>query len=275
MIRTLLFFFWWANMNNLFNVIVLAIIQGVTEFLPVSSSGHLVLAKHFLGMKELSGVTLEIVLNTGTLIAILAFYWKRLWTIGMGVLRGEKESIHFALLIGAGCIPAIAIGFLFKDRLEGAFSNPRFVSCTLMGTGLFLIGSHFPKKNNRPVGWVSGLMIGLMQAVALLPGVSRSGSTIGMSRFLGIEPKQAAEFSFFMLIPLSVGACLLAVRDLMRHGNTSGCTALEFGVGLAVSAVVGYFSLMWLVSLLQRGRFWRFGIYCLCVGLISFFALSF
>ena len=262
-------------MDNLFKVIILAVIQGVTEFLPVSSSGHLVLAKHFLGMEELSGVTLEIVLNTGTLVAILAFYWKRLWAIGMGVLRGEKESIRFAILIGVGCIPAIAIGFLFKDQLEGAFANPRFVSCTLMGTGLFLIGSHFPKKNTRPVGWVSGLMIGLMQAVALLPGVSRSGSTIGMSRFLGIEPKQAAEFSFFMLIPLSVGACLLAVRDLMQHGNTSGCTALDFGVGLVVSAVVGYFSLMWLVSLLQRGRFWRFGIYCLCIGLASLLLLSF
>jgi undecaprenyl-diphosphatase len=262
-------------MENLFKVILLAIIQGVTEFLPVSSSGHLVLAKHFLGMNELTGVTLEIVLNTGTLLAILVFYWSRLVQLTGGVLRREKESIRFALFILWGCIPAIAVGFLFKDQLEEAFSNPRFVSCTLIGTGLFLIGSHFAGQRARPVGWVSALLIGFMQAVALLPGVSRSGSTIGMSRFLGIEPKQAAEFSFFMLIPLSVGACLLAIRDLVKHGNTSGCSALDFGVGLVVSAVVGYYSLKWLVSLLQRGRFWRFGIYCLSMGLITFAILTF
>ena len=255
---------------DLLKVIILAVIQGITEFLPVSSSGHLVLSKHFLGMDGGSGVIMEVVLNTGTLIAILVFYWRRLVELGAGVLRREKESIRFFSLIISGCVPAILVGFLFKDRLEAAFSSPQFVSCTLMATGIFLIGSHFMKQRDNAVGWRSGLLIGLMQAVALLPGVSRSGSTIGASRFLGIEPKQAAEFSFFMLIPLSLGACLLAVRDLMESGNTSGFSAPDLGVGLAVSAVVGYFSLKWLVSLLQRGRFWRFGIYCLSVGALTF-----
>lgn len=261
-------------MENLLKIIALAIIQGVTEFLPVSSSGHLVLAQHFMGMDAIAGVTLEIVLNTGTLIAILVFYWSRLVQLAAGVLRGDKASIRFAMLVVWGCIPAIIVGFLLKDELESAFSSPRFVSCTLMGTGLFLIGSHFAGQKGRPVGWVSGLIIGISQAVALLPGVSRSGSTIGMSRFLGIDPKQAAEYSFFMLIPLSVGACLLAVKDLMEQGNGSGFSAPDLVVGWAVSAVVGYYSLKWLVSLLQRGRFWRFGIYCLAVGLTTLVLLA-
>ena len=261
-------------MEHFIEIIVLAIVQGVTEFLPVSSSGHLVLSKYFLGMTELKGVTLEIVLNTGTLLAILVFYWRRLLEIILGIFRGDREAWKISFLIVAGCIPAILVGLLFKDKLESAFSNPRFVSCTLIGTGIFLIASHFAGSGKRQVGWVSGIIIGLAQAVALLPGVSRSGSTIGMSRFLKIEPKQAAEYSFFMLIPLSIGACLLAIKDLLENGNQSGFGAPALGVGFFVSAVVGYFSLKWLVSLLQRGRFWYFGIYCFCIGGISFFLVG-
>lgn len=257
-------------MENLFKVILLAIIQGITEFLPVSSSGHLVLSKHFLGLEATTGATLEIVLHAGTLISILVFYFKHLMQIATGVFRREKESIRFVLLILLGCIPAIILGLTAKDYLEDAFSNPRFVSCTLVATGLFLIASHFPKRGEKSVGWVSGVIIGLAQAVAMLPGISRSGSTIGMSRFLGIEPKQAAEYSFLMSAPLLAGVSLLALKDLLEHGNQSGNSFIELGAGFVVSALVGYFSIKWLVSLLQRGRFWYFGIYCLFMGIISF-----
>jgi undecaprenyl-diphosphatase len=261
-------------MEHFIHVVWLAIIQGITEFLPVSSSGHLVLSKHFLGITPSKGVLLEIVLNTGTLFAILVFYWKRLFQIIQGLFHGNREAWRFSALILLGCLPAILIGVLFKKELEGAFSNPRFVSCTLMGTGLFLIASHFAGKGTRSVGWISGFLIGILQAVALLPGVSRSGSTIGMSRFLKIEPKQAAEYSFFMLIPLSVGACLLAIKDVLENGNHSGFNPIDLSVGFIVSAVVGYFSLKWLIALLQRGQFWYFGIYCLCIGGLTFFLLK-
>lgn len=262
-------------MENLFKVILLAIIQGVTEFLPVSSSGHLVLSKHFLHLEATTGATLEIVLHAGTLVSILVFYSKHLLEIISGVFRGEKSAIRFVLLILLGCIPAIIVGFTIKDQLEGAFSHPQFVSCTLIATGVFLIASHFAKPGEKRVGWLSGLVIGLAQAVAMLPGISRSGSTIGMSRFLGIEPKEAAEYSFLMSAPLLAGVSLLAMLDLFEHGNTSGTTSLELILGFVVSAVVGYFSIRWLVSLLQRGRFWYFGIYCLAVGIGTFCLLSF
>ncbi|MDF7824011.1 undecaprenyl-diphosphate phosphatase [Pontiellaceae bacterium B12227] len=261
-------------MENLFKVILLAVIQGVTEFLPVSSSGHLVLSKHFLGLEASTGATLEIVLHAGTLISILVFYAKHLMKIATGVVRGEKESIKFILLVLLGCIPAIVVGFTVKDQLQEAFANPRFVSCTLMATGLFLIVSHFAKPAEKKVSWVSGFVIGLAQAVAMLPGISRSGSTIGMSRFLGIEPKQAAEYSFLMSAPLLAGVSLLALLDLAQNGNHCGSSFLELSVGFVVSAVVGYFSIKWLVSLLQRGRFWRFGLYCLGMGLTTFVLLS-
>ena len=179
-------------MENLFKVIILAIIQGVTEFLPVSSSGHLVLSKHFLGLEATHGATLEIVLHSGTLVSILVFYGKHILHLVKGVFRGEKSAVRFVLLVLLGCIPAIILGFTAKAQLEEAFSNPRFVSCMLIATGLFLISSHFAKPGKKQVGWVSGLVIGLSQAVAMLPGISRSGSTIGTARFLGIEPKEAA-----------------------------------------------------------------------------------
>jgi undecaprenyl-diphosphatase len=256
-------------MENLLKVILLAVIQGVTEFLPVSSSGHLVLSKHFLGLEASTGASLEIVLHAGTLVSILVFYWKKLRDTLVGIFRGEKDALHFAGLVILGCIPAIILGFSAKDQLEEAFSHPAFVSCTLMATGLFLIASHFPKADSKKVGWISGLVIGLAQAVAMLPGISRSGSTIGMSRFLGIEPKQAAEYSFLMSAPLLAGVSLLYILDCCQEGNTSGSSVLELVAGFVVSAVVGYFSIKWLVSLLQRGRFWRFGIYCLSIGAIT------
>ncbi|HEY5653810.1 MAG TPA: undecaprenyl-diphosphate phosphatase [Pontiella sp.] len=261
-------------MENLFKVIILAVIQGVSEFLPVSSSGHLVLSKHFLGLDATTGATLEIVLHSGTLVSILAFYWKHLLQIVVGFFRGEKSAIRFVLLVLLGCIPAIVVGFTAKDQLEEAFSCPRFVSCTLMVTGVFLIASHFAKPGSKQVSWMSGIIIGLAQSVAMIPGVSRSGSTIGVSRFLGIEPKEAAEYSFLMSAPLLAGVSLLALVDLFHNGNTSGNSGLELVIGFVVSAVVGYFSIKWLVSLLQRGRFWRFGIYCLFIGLVTFVLLS-
>jgi undecaprenyl-diphosphatase len=260
-------------MDNLIKVVILAIIQGVTEFLPVSSSGHLVLSKYFLGLDATHGATLEIVLHSGTLVSILVFYGKHIVQIIRGVFRGEKSAVRFVLLVLLGCIPAIILGFTAKGQLEEAFASPRFVSCTLMATGLFLIASHFAKPGKKQIGWVSGLVIGLAQAVAMLPGISRSGSTIGMARFLGIEPKVAAEYSFLMSAPLLAGVSLLAVLDLLEHGNVSGNSVVELGLGFLVSAVVGYFSIKWLVSLLQRGRFWRFGIYCLAVGVATFFIL--
>ncbi len=261
-------------MENLFKVILLAIIQGVTEFLPVSSSGHLVLSKHFLGLEATTGATLEIVLHAGTLVSILVFYAKHLAQIAAGVFKGEKSAIRFTLLVLVGCVPAIILGFTAQDKLEGAFLNPRFVSCALMATGLFLVSTHFAKSGEKRVGWLSGLIIGLTQALAMLPGISRSGSTIGTARFLGIEPKEAAEYSFLMSAPLLAGVALLAMFDLAEHGNSSGTSALELILGFAVSAMVGYFSIKWLVSLLRRGRFWYFGIYCLAMGAFTFVLLS-
>lgn len=177
-------------------------------------------------------------------------------------------------MIILGCIPAIILGLTAKDSLEEAFSHPRFVSYTLTATGIFLILSHFPKRGEKAVGWGSGFLIGLIQAVAMLPGISRSGSTIGLSRFLGIEPKQAAEYSFLMSAPLLFGVSLFALKDFMENGNQSGSTGVELGAGFLISAVVGYFSIKWLVSLLQRGRFWYFGIYCLAMGIASFVLLN-
>lgn len=262
-------------MENLLKVILLAVIQGVTEFLPVSSSGHLVLSKHFLGLDATQGATLEIVLHSGTLVSILVYYGKHISQLAVGVLHGEKSAVRFVLLVLLGCIPAIIVGFSLRGQLEEAFMHPEFVSCTLMVTGVFLIGTHFAKPGKKQIGWVNGLIIGLAQAAAMLPGISRSGSTIGTARFLGIEPKEAAEYSFLMSAPLLAGVSLLALLDLCENGNTSGNSVLELGLGFFVSAVVGYFSIKWLVSLLQRGRFWRFGIYCLAMGVATFLLLTF
>lgn len=261
-------------MGNLLKVMILAVIQGIAEFLPVSSSGHLVLAKHFMGLESTSGATLEIVLHTGTLVSILVFYWRYLLELMQGAVRREREALRYIGLLLLGCLPAVVVAFTARDQLEEAFSHPEFVCFTLVATGVLLITTHFVGDGIKQVRWKSAVLIGLAQAVAMLPGVSRSGSTIGIARLLRIEPKKSAEFSFLMSAPLLAGASLLTILDLVQgKAESCGSSLTELVVGFLLSAIIGYFSLKYLLSLLCRGRFWLFGIYCCVVGLTSMVAL--
>ncbi len=262
-------------MEELLKITLLAIIQGVTEFLPISSSGHLVLLKHLLGLETGEGATLEIVLHAGTLVSIFIFYRRRHLQIIQGVVRGESDSLRFAGLILLGALPATAVGLVAGGWLRHMFSDPHLVSIMLLVTGLFLVGSHYAVSAMRPISWSAALWIGLAQAAAMLPGISRSGSTICTARFLGINPEKAAEYSFLMSVPLLLGAVLLETAAWIQEGNGSGCSPAVLTLGFAVSAVVGVLALKWLVSLLQHGRFWRFGIYCIAFGTFALLFFTF
>lgn len=257
-------------MHDLLQMALLAVVQGLTEFLPVSSSGHLVLAKHLLGFEALSGLGVELLLHAGTLLAVLIYYRRLIAETFLGLFRRDRMAWRFAFAIGLSMIPAVVLGLLFEERLEALADSPRFVCGALLFTGLLLLATRrFGRDDARDVSPARGLLMGVAQAVAMLPGVSRSGSTIAMSRFLGVAADKAAAFSFLMVVPVILGGNLLhLLKAFLKHDNGAfaGLTWPMGLLGFGLSALVGYLSVAWMVRLLNRRCFWRFGFYCLAIG---------
>ena len=242
------------------DVTVLSVLQGVAEFLPISSSGHLVIGQHMLGL-EVPGMRLDLMLHLGTLVSIFAFYWRTIWRI---MVRFEWQ---YALKIALSALPAVVVYFCFKDFIEGLFENAKMVGALLMFTGAVLMGTRFLPRGERPVSFLRALVMGIAQAIALLPGVSRSGMTLAAARGGRVSPADAAEFSFLMSAPLILGGTLLEIaKGEVRSGGLSWAV-LAWGV--ALSAVVGYFSLALLLRALKGRWFWLFGPYCVVVGLLT------
>ncbi len=262
-------------MTDILNIVFLAIVQGLTEFLPVSSSGHLVIARSLLKMEE-PGMLMIVMLHAGTGFAVIFYYRRRIWELIQGFFRFERASLLFIGALALSLIPAGSVGLCCKERLETMCESVGFVGFALLFTGCVLLGTRFiPTRHDadaeRPVGPLKGFLIGMAQMVALLPGVSRSGMTISAARFLGVHPERAAEFSFLMVLPVIFGeAALDAVKWF--QADSAGAEALSSAqvvAGLLVSGVVGYLAVAVMVRLLDRNRFWLFGVYCLAAGLAT------
>lgn len=264
-------------MQSYLNVIALAILQGVAEFLPISSSGHLVIAERLLDCNQ-PGMRMEIMLHFGTLAAVCVYYRMRLLELLRGVLRRERAALVMIGLLLLATLPAVAFYGLAGERLAVLYESPRFTAWMLMVTGVMLL-THMPRRRRdakaaapaaeqpafRPVNAWRALGIGVAQAFAVLPGISRSGATIVTARHLGVSPQQAAEFSFLMSIAPLMGGALLQMCEpgaAATPGTGWGLVLL----GAAIAGVVGYFSIVVLMRLLTGGRFWLFGIYCLLAG---------
>lgn len=255
-------------------VTILSILQGVAEFLPISSSGHLVIGQHLLGVNE-PGMRLDVFLHFGTLIAILVYYratiarlFGAMFTPG-AAKEARRGAWLYALKITVSALPAVVVYFAFKSQIEGLFENAKMVGALLMFTGAVLIGTRYLPRGSKDVSFLRALLMGLGQAVALLPGVSRSGMTLAAARGGFVDNDKAAEFSFLMSAPLIAGASLLS---LVKSFGEAEPSTIGWGLtfyGAAVSAVVGYFSLALLVRALKGRRFWWFGIYCLAAGLFT------
>jgi len=250
---------------TLLAVIVLAVIQGLTEFLPVSSSGHLALAGMIMNVPE-GDMTFEIVVHLGTLMAVLAVYRKDLTELVSGLFRKQRESLVLAGLLIIGSIPAALAGFFLSDSIERAFNSPVLVSVMLLVTGCVLFSTRFIRSGNRDNPTVAGsFIVGISQAMALLPGISRSGFTISTGLFKGIKREKAARFSFMLSIPAIAGAAVLKLGD-------AGSSGIDFSLmitGFAISALTGYLALRLLLKFLRDGRFSMFAWYCWLLGLFG------
>ena len=243
--------------------IILGIIQGLTEFLPISSSGHLVLVQEILGL-ELPGNDFEILLHLGTLCSILVVFFKDIKNIFLTV--SSKETQRFILMIIIGTLPALVIGLGLKDLIAELFDNLLVVGIALIFTGLTLISSFYFNRQKNEYSIFRSFLIGIAQAVAIIPGISRSGMTISCALLLGLDSKQAAKFSFLLAIPVIGGAGILMVTDIETASSIDFSTLMG---GLFSSFFIGVVALKWLLAWLEDGKFHYFGIYCLLIGIIT------
>ncbi len=251
---------------NSWEAAFLGFIQGATEFLPVSSSGHLIIGQRLLGL-QVTGVHFEVAVHVATLLSVLIVYRERLWGLLGGAVRRESDAWRYIALIGVGTIPVVVIGLGLSGLIETLFDVPAVTGFALLGTGAILWSSKVPLAGelDSVLSMRDAVLIGFAQAVALIPGVSRSGSTVVTALWLGIEAREAAAFSFLLAIPAISGAAVLQIPDLIEAGALDLSTAALIS-GSAVAAVTGIVAIKAFVVLLEKKGFYAFGAYCAVAG---------
>ena len=298
---------------SIVDAIILGVIQGLTEFFPVSSSGHLVMTERVLGLR-IPGIFFEIAVHVATLLSVIVVYRAKIWALLRGLaVRGEGSTWPYALMLVVATIPAGVVGLLFKDWFEARFEDPTFAATMVLVTGAVVWSSRWvrregviPPRELIPLllvaivalfagtlvpflavlavqalimgisritarrewrdepGWGGAVMMGVAQALAILPGITRSGSTVVAGLWRRIDPVAAAEFSFLMSIPAILGAAVLSVPDALTEGDAVGTAPLL--AGAAAAAIAGVLAIRFFVALLRKQNFHVFAYYCWIVG---------
>ena len=243
---------------------VLGFVQGATEFLPISSSGHLVITQSVLGTAR-QGVLFEVAVHVATLLSILIVYRVRIAELARGVLEWDREALAYVGLIVTATIPIVVAGFLAQDRIEALFDNPMVSGVGLLVTGAALWSSRsgIARAARERPAFAAAVLIGLAQVCALVPGISRSGMTVVAALWLGVYAEEAAAFSFLMAIPAIAGAAVLQISDL---GSASALGITPLVVGSAVAAATGVLAIRTFVAMLDRRSFHLFAPYCWLIG---------
>jgi len=265
---------------ELLKAIILGIVQGLTEFLPVSSSGHLVIGSELLNFQE-QGVVFDVCLHLGTLVSVIIVFREELLAMvkaPIALLRGSGDAndhhyFRWDMYVVLATLPAVFVGLFFKDAIQQLFSSILVAYCMLVVTGVLMIIAQYIPERDKPVNWYRSILVGCAQACAILPGLSRSGSTIFVGMYLGISREKIARFSFIMSIPAILGAAVLQFGELFRNPPTNDAL-LNLAAGTVMSAVAGYFAIKLLLDIIRRNRLQWFGYYCLllaAVGLIHHF----
>jgi len=264
-------------MPEIIKSIILGIIQGLTEFLPVSSSGHLELAKYFLGT-DFTGnesLTMSVVLHIGTALSTVFVFRKEILSLFAGAFKkGWNQDKTFILQIIISMIPAAIIGYFFEKELEQLFSGKIFfVSCMLILTGILLFISDYGLKKEKDISYKDSFIIGIAQAIAILPGISRSGATISTSVLMGIKKEKAAFFSFIMVLPLILGKM---VKDLFDGAYTeTSVSHASLIFGFLAAFITGIIACKWMITLVKNSKLRYFAWYCLIVGFVTIALLFF
>ena len=257
--------------------LILGLVQGLTEFLPVSSSGHIELGKAILGTESADNLMFSVIVHTATMLSIIVVFRKDIWHIIMQALRFEwNPETRFITLILISMIPTGLVGLLFESQIEQFFDGKiMFVGFMLLLTALILYSTRLVKKNNKEVSYLKALIIGLAQTVAVLPGISRSGATIGTALLMGVDHNAATHFSFLMVLPPIAGATLIKMKDLIETQAELSQEILPLSVGFVAAFISGIIACSWMISLVRKGNISYFSIYCLIIGLTAIAASIF
>lgn len=270
--------------------LLLGLIQGLTEFFPVSSSGHLALANAVARACGISipetTVLMEVTLHLATVLAVILVFWRDLWHMIVALFRpaaGEGGYVkrlwadpngRLLVMVIVGTIPAVVAGVLLADRIEAAFDSPQNISLFLMITGVMLLVTFVLARGDKKLSELGigfALMVGLAQMVALLPGISRSGATICMALFMGAIGTEAARFSLILSVPAVLGA---VAKKGMELNSSGGSISLGLGLGFVVALIVGWLTIRLLLVIMRNRRFVWFGVYCVIVGAVFFILTS-
>lgn len=256
---------------NIIEAIILGIIQGLTEFLPVSSSGHLELTKAILQAENIGEMSMmtTVVLHFATALSTIVIFRKEVNSIFVGLFQFKNNhEFKFSLKIILSMIPAAFVGVFFDDILEQLFDGQiLFVGMMLLITGGILFLADRAKNTNKEVSFANAIIIGIAQAIAILPGISRSGATIGTSVLLGIDREKAARFSFLMVVPLILGKIAKDILDGAFHDDNIQIGALI--IGFIAAFITGLFACKWMIAIVKRSKLTYFSIYCFAVGTIA------
>jgi len=260
-----------------FEALVLGIIQGLTEYLPVSSSGHLAIGQALFGMDDgADNLMFTVAVHVATVLSTLVILWSEIDWILRGLFKFELNAeTKYALNILVSMIPVGIVGVFFKDYVEEIFgSGLLVVGCCLLITASLLTFSYFAKPRQKEhISWKDALIIGIAQAIAVLPGVSRSGSTIATGLLLGNKKESLAQFSFLMVIPPILGEALLDVMKAVKgEAVLGGIEALPLTIGFLAAFLSGCVACKWMINIVKRGKLIYFGIYCAVVGVITILA---
>lgn len=255
--------------------LLLGIVQGFTEFLPVSSSGHLEIGTVLLGIQNHDHLLFAVILHAATALSTIVVFRNDIIALLTDLLKFQwDDSWQFAIKIGISLVPVMIVGLFFKDEIESFFTgNLLLVGAMLLITALLLYISQLPRSNSGDVSFFGSFIIGVAQAVAILPGISRSGATIATGLMLGFDREKVTRFSFLMVLIPILGASLLELKDYIEEVESTPAIAVEtLIIGFMASFVSGYIACSWMISLVKKGKLKYFAIYCAIVGLIAIIA---
>jgi undecaprenyl-diphosphatase len=256
----------------LLTIILLGIVEGITEFIPVSSTGHLVLAAELLGFQSEAEGTFEIVIQLGAILAVIVLYWRRFFDVAVGLFGWDQGAVAFTRNVLLGFLPSLVAGFLFYEAVEEMLKSPELVAVALIVGGIVILVLERLLKNPHTesveaMGWKTALGIGFIQCLSMIPGVSRSGATIMGALSLGVERKTAAEFSFFLAVPTMLAASTYA---LFKNGAALDSGAWgTIAIGFVVSFVVAIVVIRLFLAIVTRHGFAPFAWYRIVVGSLA------
>ncbi|HEX8655507.1 MAG TPA: undecaprenyl-diphosphate phosphatase [Allosphingosinicella sp.] len=255
--------------STLLTIVLLGIVEGVTEFIPVSSTGHLILAAELLGYDASQWAVFNVIIQLGAILAVIVLYWRTFWAVATGLLQLQPESLRFVRNILVAFLPSAILGFLLIDRIEAMLGSATIVAWALLlgGVAILVIERTAPQGHEKGVADISlgkAVGVGLIQCLSMIPGVSRSGATILGALSLGVERRTAAEFSFFLAVPTMIGATTLQLAKHHHELGTAGAGGIA--VGFLVSFLVAIVVIKWFIGIVSRRGFAPFAWYRIVVG---------